>query len=101
MTKEGRKASGGHVFRVGGSRHLALLGVAISIIMLMARWGSDLVMHYLRDSRIANITSQYLRVASGSQDAAPAGRGKPRRKFALAGNDRKQVDDLAAQCEEQ
>ena len=74
MTKDGRRAFGGHAFRVGGSRHLAVLGVTISIIMLMARWGSDLVMHYLRDSPPANITSQYLSLASGSQGGCHDGR---------------------------
>ena len=96
VNKDGRRAYGGHAFRVGGARHLAMLGIAISIIMLMARWGSDLVMHYLKDSPLAGLTSQYISLAAGSQ--GPQGQRNKSKKFALTDGDKARIDDLAHQC---
>ena len=95
VTKDGRRAFGGHAFRVGGSRHLAALGVAISVIMLMARWGSDVVMHYLRDSPLAALTSQYVNLAASSKDHQPTTAAKVRKQI-LNATDKKKLDDLAS-----
>ena len=58
-------------------------------------------MHYLRDSPLANITSQYLSLASGSQGpGVTSSEKKSKQKLALTDKDRKLVDELAAQCEE-
>ena len=43
QTLEGRRAYGGHAFRVGGSQHLALVGLGLRIIMLLARWGTEVI----------------------------------------------------------
>ena len=50
VAKSGRRAYGGHAFRVGGARHLARAGSSIAVITLLGRWGSDVVLGYLRDA---------------------------------------------------
>eukprot|EP00971_Amphidinium_carterae_P286395 5686327-Amphidinium_carterae.1 len=40
----------GHTFRVTGARHLAAKGVDVHLIMLMARWRSNIVMRYAREA---------------------------------------------------
>ena len=50
VAPNGRPAFGGHVFRISGARHLAAAGVEISVIMLLVRWGSNIVMHHIKDA---------------------------------------------------
>ena len=57
--KFGRNRFGKHVFRVSGARKLAALGIATAIIMLLARWSSQVVLRYIADSPLATLTSQY------------------------------------------
>ena len=49
----------GHVFRIGGCRHLARCGVQVPPIMCMDRWGSMAVFGYLKDAPLLNITKEY------------------------------------------
>jgi len=57
--QDGRKAYGGHVFRVSGARHLAKKGIAIPVIELLARWPSDIVMRYLAEAPLLILTDAY------------------------------------------
>ena len=69
--KDGRNLFGGHAFRVGGARHLCRHGVPVHTIALLARWSSDMVHHYLKDTPLEKLTAEYLKSASnphGSQD---------------------------------
>ena len=45
--------------RVSGAIHLADVGVEIRAIMLLARWGSEVVMRYVRDAPLRNLTGKY------------------------------------------
>ena len=62
----GRPAFGGHVFRVSGTWHLAAAGLEINVIMLLARWGSNVVMHYIPGPPLKNLTKAYLGAQHGS-----------------------------------
>jgi len=61
----GRDTVGEHTWRVSGSRHLASLDVPLPIICLLARWGKDTIMRYVRDAPLSALTRLYLdRVAA-------------------------------------
>ena len=71
---QGRNIIGEHDWRISGSRHLAELGVPQPMIVLMARWGSNVVMRYIADAPLRRLTTEY-RERSGmatSSDAATA-----------------------------
>ena len=53
---DGRRAFGGHVCRVSGAIHLADVGVEIRTIVLLARRESEVVMCYVRDAPLGNLT---------------------------------------------
>jgi hypothetical protein len=55
----------GHVCRITGSQHLAMLGFDIVLIMLMARWASDIVHHYISEAPLGSITEKYRQLAAG------------------------------------
>ena len=61
------KVSGvtGHVCRITGSQHLAMLGFDIVLIMLMARWASDIVHRYISEAPLGSITEKYRQLAAG------------------------------------
>ena len=71
IDEQDRSKIGEHVWRVSGSRMLAYANVTVPVIMLMARWGSDVILRYVEDAPLRNITSDYVRGASSST-AAPA-----------------------------
>ena len=48
---------GGHSLRVTGAQFLAGLGIEISVIMLMARWKSSVVLHYAREAPLLGLSS--------------------------------------------
>ena len=52
---------GGHFARVAGSRWLAIFGFDLRIIMLHARWSSNVVLRYVQDTPLAAITVKYRR----------------------------------------
>ena len=66
---DGGKAFGGHSLRVTGAQWLAGLGVPIPTIQLLARWSSDVVLRYVADTPLTQLTAEYRR-ASG-QEARP------------------------------
>ena len=77
----GRTLLGEHVWRVGGSRHLASLDVPTPILMLLARWDTNVVLRYIADAPLSALTRIYLdRIRAASSDtlaaalALPAGR---------------------------
>jgi len=41
---DGKRAVGGHTFRVSGARHLVYRGLEMWIIMLLARWVSKVIL---------------------------------------------------------
>ena len=55
--KEGQKTIGGHTARVSGARFLAGLGLELSLIQLLARWCSSVVLEYVRDAPLIALTS--------------------------------------------
>ena len=57
----GRNAYGEHVYRVSGARHLISLEMPVSIIMKLARWGSNIILRYLGDAPLRTLTATYLR----------------------------------------
>ena len=59
VTEDGSNRFGGHVFRVSGARHLAGLGLPQESIMLMARWRSAIVLHYIREAPLQAMTAEY------------------------------------------
>ena len=63
----GRCTIGEHVWRVSGSRMLAIARVPLPTIALMARWGSDVIMRYVELAPLATITESY---ASGCTSAS-------------------------------
>ena len=69
----GRCTIGEHVWRVSGSRMLAVAKVPLPTIALMARWGSDVIMRYVELAPLAIITEAYVTGSTGasSSDAPP------------------------------
>ena len=61
----GRCCYGGHTFRITGSRRLAAMGISIAVIMLLARWGSDVVHRYVAESPLKCLTSEFRRRLQG------------------------------------
>jgi hypothetical protein len=63
-TATGENRFGGHVFRIIGARRLAAMGIQVAVIMLLARWSSNVVLRYIKDSPLKALTSEY--IARGS-----------------------------------
>ena len=59
----GRRRFSGHSFRVTGARWLAQLGLPIPLIMLLARWASQVVLRYVQTAPLAGLTEEYRRRA--------------------------------------
>jgi hypothetical protein len=55
----------GHVCRVSGAQHLAMLGFDIVLIQLMARWASEIVLRYIAEAPLGAITDTYRKLAAG------------------------------------
>ena len=55
----GDQSWGGHSMRVSGARHLAAMGLEISLIQLIGRWGSEVVRRYVSDAPLSTVTSVY------------------------------------------
>lgn len=55
----------GHLCRVSGAQHLAMLGFDIVLIQLMARWASEVVLRYIAEAPLGAITSTYRNLAAG------------------------------------
>ena len=80
---DGGDAFTGHVWRISGSRLLARLGIQMSLIMLLARWGS--AMRYVKDAPLKALTSDYKKATKGklaTQSASSSSSAEaPREKF--------------------
>ena len=50
---------GGHTLRVSAAQHLARIGIALPIIMLLARWESQAIMGYVAEAPLATVTRDY------------------------------------------
>ena len=113
-TPDGRRAYGGHVFRVSGARMLARRGLPEDMIMLLARWESEIIRHYCKEAPLHGLTATYM--GQGDRCVLPAIRDRcmPNPQPGLAEHKpfsckvlarakrdaldaRKQVDDLAAE----
>ena len=56
---QGSRRYGGHSLRVTGARTLAALGLSLPLIQLMARWSSDVVLRYVSEAPLVNMTAAY------------------------------------------
>ena len=54
---QGRKVSG-HTARISGAQFLASIGVEVAVIMLLARWESRVVLHYIKEAPLLALTGQ-------------------------------------------
>jgi hypothetical protein len=61
----GRRAYGGHSFRVTGSRMLARMGLELYKIALLARWASNVIMRYVSEAPLATLTEDCRRLLAG------------------------------------
>ena len=61
VSVDGDRLYGGHVWRISGARHLATLGLALWLIQLIARWSSDVILRYVREAPLAQVTQEYRR----------------------------------------
>ena len=61
---DGRNAFGGHVFRVSGARHLAAVGMDPRVIMVHARWQSNVVLRYVQEAPLVGLTDTYRRLTA-------------------------------------
>jgi len=52
----GRRRYGGHSLRVTGSRYWTGLGLEVFKVQIFARWGSNIILRYVSDIPIANVT---------------------------------------------
>jgi hypothetical protein len=57
--EHGRSLFGEHVWRITGSRHLAGLDVPTPVVMLLARWGSNVILRYIADAPLIALTRVY------------------------------------------
>ena len=63
----GRPRFGGHSMRISGSRWLAGIGIEIKKIQVMARWDSDVVLHYIKTAPMASVTEDVRAKLGGTQ----------------------------------
>ena len=76
VTAAGSRRFGGHTLRVSGSQFLAGLGVQVTVIKRLARWGSDVVLDYIKDTPLTRLSSEYMHaltnVSAGSSSSMMA-----------------------------
>ena len=88
VADDGRDAIGGHVFRVSGPRHLARHHVGTRLIEILARWGSDVVLGYVKVAPLEVLAHVYKAAPtscshpSSSSTAASSSSGVPVKDFA-------------------
>ena len=67
-----------------GARHLACLDVPLPIIMLLGRWGSNVIMRYVADAPLSTLTTIYLqRLKDTSVTTLRAALGTQQQQLAL------------------
>ena len=67
----GRSAFTEHVFRVSGARMLARASIPVDVIMLLARWSSDVVRRYIGEAPLATLTTRFANRATGCASPPP------------------------------
>ena len=106
----GRPLFGGHSMRISGARWLASFGVEIRKIQVLARWDSDVVLHYIKTAPMASITGdcRYLLQRGGPATAVAAacagafasppvlGASSEHSAQAVSAKVRKEIDELVA-----
>ena len=97
QTPEGRRAYGGHAFRVGGSQHLARVGLGLRLIMLLARWGTEVILGYVKDAPLENLTEDYLKSKTSAASSSKSGKGALPK---LADKSLKQLEELEKKYDE-
>ena len=78
----GRNTVGEHVWRVSGSRMLAVAGIPTEKIMLVARWGNSIVHRYIADSPLYNIAAEFHRGVAGAESSSSAATRRMTKEFA-------------------
>ena len=76
MDQLGRPSYGGHSMRISGARWLAMLGVEIRKIQVLARWDSDVVLHYIKTASMASITNDCKALLQPGGSSGPAAAGQ-------------------------
>ena len=71
LGRNGKRLYGGHAFRVAGARFLSRMGIEIRVIALLGRWGSDVVLAYIQDAPLENLTKAFLDHATASSSSTP------------------------------
>ena len=80
LAVDGRAAFGGHVCRISGSRYLAYNGLEVRIIMILARWDTNVILHYLKEAPLKCLTDTFLGRRVGAAAASSLAH-KPKQQF--------------------
>ena len=59
VSADNQRLWGGHTLRVTGAQHLAMLGVELVVIALLARWASAVVLRYAAEAPLSQLTDTY------------------------------------------
>ena len=62
--EDGNNLYGGHSIRIMAARHLAAIGIALPVIMLLARWESNIIMRYVAEAPLNAVTQEYKNLQS-------------------------------------
>ena len=60
---------GAHTIRVTAAQHLARIGISLPIIMLLARWESNIIMRYVSEAPLHTVTQEYRNLQAQSDIA--------------------------------
>ena len=89
LDEHGRNRFGGHSFRITGSRRLAALGLSLPLIMLLARWGSEVIRRYVAEAPLKCLTREFRArssAAAASSAAVPIAAAAPQQAAATGFN---------------
>ena len=56
---DGARIFSGHSMRVMGSQHLAGIGIPLAMLQLLARHQSDIILRYVQEAPLLNLTNEY------------------------------------------
>ena len=65
VDEDGASLFGGHSMRFSGAVHLASHGMELFKLQLLARWASDVILRYVRESPLTTLTTDYLKSENG------------------------------------
>ena len=91
LGRSGKRLYGGHAFRVAGARFLSRMGIEVRVIALLGRWGSDVVLAYIKDAPLENLARAFLDHATAASSTTPSSSFLP-----VCGRIRWQQEDYAA-----